>query len=297
MIELKHLTTEQRNEKTLDLDNMPLDEALRVMNAEDAKVAPAVGEQLPAIAKAVEAAVRSFESGGRLLYLGAGTSGRLGILDATECVPTFGTPPEMVAGRIAGGMGALVRSVEGAEDSPTMGVDDLKELGVDSRDTVVGIAASGRTPYVIAALEYAKSVGCATVGVTCNKNSAVGAAADIAIEINAGPEVLAGSTRLKAGTAQKLALNMISTMAMVGIGKVYKNLMVDVQRTNEKLRTRAVNIVADAAEVDKETAREYLEKAEGSVKHAIVMLLLGCPLDEARAKLEAAKGRVRLALR
>lgn len=297
MIELKHLTTEQRNEKTLDLDNMPLDEALRVMNAEDAKVAPAVGEQLPAIAKAVEAAVRSFESGGRLLYLGAGTSGRLGILDATECVPTFGTPPEMVAGRIAGGMGALVRSVEGAEDSPTMGVDDLKELGVDSRDTVVGIAASGRTPYVIAALEYAKSVGCATVGVTCNKNSAVGAAADIAIEIDVGPEVLTGSTRLKAGTAQKLALNMISTMAMVGIGKVYKNLMVDVQRTNEKLRTRAVNIVADAAEVDKETAREYLEKAEGSVKHAIVMLLLGCPLDEARAKLEAAKGRVRLALR
>ena len=297
MIELKHLTTEQRNEKTLDLDNMPLDEALRVMNAEDAKVAPAVGEQLPAIAKAVEAAVRSFESGGRLLYLGAGTSGRLGILDATECVPTFGTPPEMVVGRIAGGMGALVRSVEGAEDSATMGVDDLKELGVDSRDTVVGIAASGRTPYVIAALEYAKSVGCATVGVTCNKNSAVGAAADIAIEIDAGPEVLAGSTRLKAGTAQKLALNMISTMAMVGIGKVYKNLMVDVQRTNEKLRTRAVNIVADAAEVDKETAREYLEKAEGGVKHAIVMLLLGCPLDEARAKLEAAKGRVRLALR
>ncbi len=297
MIELKHLTTEQRNEKTLDLDNMPLEEALRVMNAEDAKVAPAVGERLPAIAKAVEAAVRSFESGGRLIYLGAGTSGRLGVLDATECVPTFGTPPEMVVGRIAGGMGALVRSVEGAEDSPTMGVDDLKELGVDSRDTVVGIAASGRTPYVIAALQYAKSVGCTTVGVTCNKNSAVGAAADIAIEIDAGPEVLAGSTRLKAGTAQKLALNMISTMAMVGIGKVYKNLMVDVQRTNEKLRTRAVNIVADAAEVDKETAREYLEKAEGSVKHAIVMLLLGCPLDEARAKLEAAKGRVRLALR
>lgn len=296
MIELKHLTTEQRNEKTLDLDNMPLEEALRVMNAEDAKVAPAVGERLPAIAKAVEAAVRSFESGGRLIYLGAGTSGRLGVLDATECVPTFGTPPEMVVGRIAGGMGALVRSVEGAEDSPTMGVDDLKELGVDSRDTVVGIAASGRTPYVIAALQYAKSVGCTTVGVTCNKNSAVGAAADIAIEIDAGPEVLAGSTRLKAGTAQKLALNMISTMAMVGIGKVYKNLMVDVQRTNEKLRTRAVNIVADAAEVDKETAREYLEKAEGSVKHAIVMLLLGCPLDEARAKLDAAKGRVRLAL-
>ncbi len=297
MIELKHLTTEQRNEKTLDLDNMPLEEALRVMNAEDAKVAPAVGERLPAIAKAVEAAVRSFESGGRLIYLGAGTSGRLGVLDATECVPTFGTPPEMVVGRIAGGMGALVRSVEGAEDSPTMGVDDLKELGVDSRDTVVGIAASGRTPYVIAALEYAKSVGCATVGVTCNKNSAVGAAADIAIEIDVGPEVLAGSTRLKAGTAQKLALNMISTMAMVGIGKVYKNLMVDVQRTNEKLRTRAVNIVVDAAEVDKETAREFLEKAEGSVKHAIVMLLLGCPLDEARAKLEAAKGRVRLALK
>jgi len=175
-------------------------------------------------------------------------------------------------------------------------VDDLKELKADSRDTVVGIAASGRTPYVIAALEYAKSVGCATVGVTCNKNSAVGAAADIAIEIDVGPEVLTGSTRLKAGTAQKLALNMISTMAMVGIGKVYKNLMVDVQRTNEKLRTRAVNIVADAAGVDKETAREFLEKAEGSVKHAIVMLLLGCPLDEACAKLEAAKGRVRLAL-
>lgn len=296
MIELKHLTTEQRNEKTLDLDSMPLDEALRVMNAEDAKVAPAVGEQLPAIAKAVEAVVRSFESGGRLIYLGAGTSGRLGILDATECVPTFGTPPEMVAGRIAGGMGALVRSVEGAEDSATMGVDDLKELGVDSRDTVVGIAASGRTPYVIAALEYAKSFGCTTVGVTCNRNSAVGAAADIPVEIDVGPEVLTGSTRLKAGTAQKLALNMISTMAMVGIGKVYKNLMVDVQRTNEKLRTRAVNIVADAAEVDKETAREFLDKAEGSVKHAIVMLLLDCPLEEARAKLEAAKGRVRLAL-
>ncbi|QNO15306.1 N-acetylmuramic acid 6-phosphate etherase [Alkalicella caledoniensis] len=296
MIDLNSMSTEQRNNKTLDLDTMSITDALNTMNEEDAKVPEAIKKVIPQIEKAVKGVIAAFEKGGRLIYMGAGTSGRLGVLDAVECPPTFGTPPEKVVGLIAGGEKAFVKAVEGAEDSITMGVEDLKEIGLTPEDIVIGIAASGRTPYVIAALDYAKKVGCETVGISCNKDSAVGLAADIAIEIVVGPEVLTGSTRLKAGTAQKMVLNMISTTAMVGIGKVYKNLMVDVQRTNKKLETRAENIIMNATEVDRDTAKEVLEKAEGSVKFAITMILLNCDLQTAKEKLILANGHIRKTL-
>ncbi|MCR1900297.1 N-acetylmuramic acid 6-phosphate etherase [Irregularibacter muris] len=296
MIDLKKMSTEQMNDKTRDLDILSLQDALQIMNEEDAKVALAVRKEIPQIQKAVEAVVEAFNQGGRLIYMGAGTSGRLGVLDAVECPPTFGTPPEMVVGLIAGGEGAFIKAVEGAEDSITMGVEDLKELGLTAHDVVIGIAASGRTPYVIEALHYAKQIGCKTAGIACNKDSEIGAAADIAIEVVVGPEVLTGSTRLKAGTAQKMVLNMISTMSMVGIGKVYKNLMVDVQRTNKKLEVRAENIIMSATEVDRETANKVLKEADGSVKLAITMILLNCNAEEAKKKLILANGHVRKTL-
>lgn len=296
MIDLSSMSTEQRNNKTLDLDIMSISEALHTMNEEDAKVPEAIKREIPQIEKAVEAVITAFNKGGRLIYIGAGTSGRLGVLDAVECPPTFGTPPEKVVGLIAGGENAFMKAVEGAEDSLTMGVEDLKAIGLTADDIVVGIAASGRTPYVIAALEYAKGMGCETVGISCNNNSSVGSASLIPIEIVAGPEVLTGSTRLKAGTAQKMVLNMISTIAMVGIGKVYKNLMVDIQRTNKKLETRAENIIMNATEVDRDVAKNVLEQAEGSVKLAITMILLNCDLETAKQKLILANGQIRKTL-
>ncbi len=293
MNDLSQMSTEQINERTADLDILPIREALEIMNEEDQKVALAVRKEIPQIEKAVQAVIESFNKGGRLVYVGAGTSGRLGILDAVECPPTFGTPPEMVQGLIAGGEKAFLKAVEGAEDSMDMGVDDLKNIGLNPKDIVVGIAASGRTPYVKGALNYAKEIGCKTVAIACNKNSEIGAIADIAIEVVVGPEVLAGSTRLKAGTAQKLVLNMISTISMVGIGKAYKNLMVDVQLNNIKLQKRAENIIMTATGVDRDTAKQTLEKADGSVKLAITMILLNCSREEAEEKLAEANGHIR----
>ena len=296
MLELNKLTTEMRNPSTLDLDTMTPLEIATVMNQEDLRVVAGVQEVLPAVAKAIEWVREAFEAGGRLIYMGAGTSGRLGVLDSVECPPTFGVSPDMVVGLIAGGEGAFIRAVEGAEDSEELGVEELKAQSLEARDVVIGIAASGRTPYVIAGLGYARQLGCKTVAIACNKGSEVGAAADLAIEPVSGPEILTGSTRLKAGTAQKMVLNMISTGAMVGIGKVYQNLMVDVQQTNEKLRVRARNMVMDATGCSCERAAALLDQAGGAAKTAIVMELLNCGAEEAAQKLQGSHGHIRQCL-
>lgn len=296
MIDLSTLVTEARNPKTMNLDQMTPLEIVRTMNAEDANVVKAVEEVLPAIAAAIEWAIESLKAGGRIIYIGAGTSGRLGVLDAVECPPTFGVDPGVVVGLIAGGEEAFGEAAEKAEDSHTLCEEDLKALGLSSRDIVIGLAASGRTPYVIYGLRYAKEVGCHTVAVACNKNSEVGKEAELAIEPVSGPEVLTGSTRLKSGTAQKMVLNMISTGSMVGVGKAYENLMVDVKQSNEKLVVRAQNIVMTATGCDREEARKAIEKADGHVKTAITMILLGCSAEEAREKLSKAEGKIRKAL-
>lgn len=296
MVKIDNLTTETRNKNTMNLDEMSGIEIAQVMNNEDAKVAGAISDIVTEIGKAIEIIAEQFRKGGRLIYTGAGTSGRLGVLDAVECMPTFGVDDEMVIGLIAGGEKAFVKAVEGAEDSEELGVNDLKEIQLTANDVVVGIAASGRTPYVIAGLEYANSIGAPTIAVACNKNSAVGAVAKVALEVNLGPEALTGSTRLKSGTAQKMILNMLSTGAMVRIGKVYQNLMVDVQQTNLKLRERAKNIVIEATGVDRETAQKTLEAADHSPKLAIVMLLAHCDAVEAKKRLEQAQGFVRQAI-
>ncbi len=287
------LGTETRNPKTSDLDSMSVTEFLTVMNDEDRTVAVAVGAAIPEIAEAVDLVVAAFRRGGRLIYLGAGTSGRLGVLDAVECPPTFGTPPGQVVGLIAGGERAFVQAVEGAEDSAQLAADELSGIGLGDGDVVVGIAASGRTPYVIGGLDHARAVGAATVSIACNRNAVVSRHADVAIEVDNGPEVLTGSTRLKAGTSQKLILNMISTAAMVQVGKVYGNLMVDVMPTNEKLVARAQRIIAEATGCDAQTAQAAYEAAGGHAKTAIVMILTEVDADEARARLEAAGGVVR----
>ncbi|WP_409274299.1 N-acetylmuramic acid 6-phosphate etherase [Neobacillus sp. SCS-31] len=290
---LDKLTTEKRNDKTMDLDLMSVKEILETMNKEDLTVPQSVASEIPRIEEAVQKTISTFRKGGRLIYLGAGTSGRLGVLDAVECVPTFGSPPEMVQGFIAGGMKAFTKAVEGAEDDEKLGVEDLDNISVNENDTVIGIAASGRTPYVIGALKHANTIGATTVSLSCNKNSEISKYADIAIEVETGPEVLTGSTRLKAGTAQKLVLNMISTASMIGIGKVYKNLMVDVQPTNKKLVERSKRIIMQATETDYETAAKFYEKANENVKAAIVMILLGCSYEEATEKLDQSNGFIR----
>ncbi|SEO56823.1 N-acetylmuramic acid 6-phosphate etherase [Amphibacillus marinus] len=296
MINLNNMSTEQQNPNTMNLDQMSYLEALTVMNQEDMKVAEAVKEVLPQIEQAVAKIVPSLENGGRLIYVGAGTSGRLGVLDAAECPPTFGTSPEMVVGLIAGGAQAFTKAIEGAEDNSALGEQDLRAINLTANDVVVGLAASGRTPYVIGALEYANAIKATSVAISCNQNSAIGAVAQIPIEVAPGPEVLSGSTRLKAGTAQKMVLNMLSTISMVGIGKVYKNLMVDVQRTNKKLETRAENIVMHATEVDRETAKAKLLEGEGNVKLAITMILIDCDVNVAKAKLAGTNGHIRKAI-
>ena len=296
MIDLSKLTTEMRNPNTMNLDEMTPLEIATAMNREDAHVIEGIHEVLPSIAQAITWATEGIKSGGRLIYMGAGTSGRLGVLDAAECPPTFGVSPDLVVGLIAGGEAAFTHAIEGAEDSPTLGVEDLKRIGLTANDVVVGLAASGRTPYVAYALDYAREVGSKTVAIACNKNSVIGQHAELAIEPVCGPEALTGSTRLKAGTAQKLVLNMISTGTMVGLGKVYQNLMVDVQPTNDKLVTRAQNICMAATECTREEAIEALAAADGHVKCAIVMLLNGQTAEEAHTALEAAGGRVRGAL-
>lgn len=285
-----------RNERTKNLDKMSAYDIIKTMNEEDQYVIEAVKKVLPQTATVIQWCTNALEQHGRMVYIGAGTSGRLGLLDAVECPPTFGVNDNTVVGIIAGGDNAFIKAVEGAEDSETLGEEDLKRIGLTPKDVVIGIAASGRTPYVIHALRYAKSVGCKTAIIACNANSKMAEEADIAIEPVTGPEVLTGSTRLKAGTAQKMILNMISTATMVGIGKAYENLMVDVMQTNAKLITRAENIVMEATGCERQTAKETLHKAKGSVKIAITMILLQCDSEDAKAKLNHANGHIRVAL-
>ncbi|WP_445520769.1 N-acetylmuramic acid 6-phosphate etherase [Streptomyces sp. NEAU-174] len=295
-MDLSTLGTEARNERTTELDRMPVSELLSVMNAEDQTVALAVRDALPQIEAAVEAVAESLRRGGRLIYLGAGTSGRIGLLDAVECPPTFGTSPDQVVGLLSGGPGAFVMAVEGAEDEPARAVDDLEKIGVNDRDTVVGLAASGRTPYVVGGLKHAAAQGAVTVSVACNRDTVVSRYADIPIEVPTGPEVLTGSTRLKGGTAEKMVCNMLSTASMVRVGKVYGNLMVDVRASNEKLVDRARRIVVEATGTDAHTAAEALRAADGHAKTAIVMLLARCTAEEAARRLNLAHGDTRTAV-
>ncbi|WP_449621256.1 N-acetylmuramic acid 6-phosphate etherase [Robertmurraya sp. Marseille-Q9965] len=293
---LKTLTTESRNERSMQIDTAEPMDILKIMNDDDQKIATAVQEELPNIEVAVRYALESFKQGGKLVYIGAGTSGRLGVLDAVECPPTFSTPPEMVQGIIAGGENAFVKAVEGAEDKPEAGVADLKAINLTEKDTVIGIAASGRTPYVIGALQYARSIGAKTVALSCNKNALISKEADQAIEVVVGPEVLTGSTRLKAATAHKMILNMISTSSMILLGKAYENLMIDVHVSNEKLKERAINIITRITGVSYEEALEALQASGLQVKVAIVMLANSVTKDEAIKLLEEADGYVRRAI-
>lgn len=297
MIDLTGLSTETRNQNTMNLDEMTPLEIAQVMNSEDARIAEAVKKVLPEVAQTISWCTESLKQGGRIIYMGAGTSGRLGLLDAVECPPTFGVTPDTVVGLIAGGESAFIKAVEGAEDSQTLGEEDLKKIGLSSKDIVIGIAASGRTPYVIYALRYAKKTGCKTAVIVCNRNSEMAKESDIAIEPVLGPEVLTGSTRLKSGTAQKMILNMISTGSMIGIGKSYQNLMVDVMQTNNKLVTRAENIVIESTGCDRNKAKQVLAEAKGSVKLAVASILLGCGMKEAEEALKKAEGHIRIALK
>lgn len=296
MLDLATLTTETRNVDTMDLDRMTPEEFVRVMNREDHKVAEAVEKVLPQIAQTITWAVEALKKGGRIIYVGAGTSGRLGILDAAECPPTFGVSSDMVVGVIAGGTEALTKAVENAEDSDRLCEEDLKKIRLSEKDLVIGLATSGRTPYVVYGLRYAGQMGCRTVGISCNADAWISEEAGLAIEVVTGPEVLTGSTRLKAGTAQKMILNMISTGSMAGIGKVYQNLMVDVQQSNEKLMIRARNITMEATGCTAEEAERVLKAAGGYVKKAILMILLECDSREADKALEKADGHIRKAL-
>lgn len=296
MVDLTKMGTEQQNPNTMNLDEMSVKEALTVMNNEDKKVAEAIEEVIPEIEEAIHVIIKQLKKGGRIVYTGAGTSGRLGVLDAAECPPTFGTPKEQVVALIAGGERAFTEAIEGSEDSVEMGQKDLENIQLSDKDVVVGLAASGRTPYVIGALEYANEVGAPTVAIACNKNSEIGAVASIAIEAAPGPEVLTGSTRLKAGSTQKMILNMLSTLSMVGIGKVYQNLMVDVQQTNKKLVARAESIVMKATGANQETARQTLKESDGEVKVAIIMILLNTDKETAVNKLQESEGHIRKAL-
>jgi len=288
--------TEQRNQASAGLDEMPVESILYLMNQEDRRVPEAVAEALPQIAEAVGLMVEAWRSGGRWIYIGAGTSGRIAALDAAECQPTFGVPQGRVVALIAGGEAALTRSVEGAEDDRAAAVKDLEDSSLEPGDVVVGIAASGRTPYVVAGLRYASGMGCPTIGISNNPGSELGAAADVCIELITGAEVLTGSTRLKAGTSEKLVLNMLSTAAFVRLDKVYENFMVDLQAGNEKLKERSRRIVWEAAGVTRDEAGELLRADGGSVKVAVVMGKAGVPADAARELLAAAGGNVRRAL-
>ena len=294
---LSTLITEQRNPNSMNVDSLSALEIVQLMNDEDKQVPLAIEKCLPQIAQAAECIVAAFQQGGRLVYIGAGTSGRLGVLDASECPPTFGVSPEMVKGIIAGGERALRHPIEGAEDSKTQAVVDLQTIQFSSKDVLVGIAASGRTPYVIGALEYAKSLGSVTVSIASNPNSAMANIVDIAIDTVVGPEVLTGSSRLKSGTAQKLVLNMLTTASMILMGKCYQNLMVDVQASNEKLKARAIRIVMQATDCDKALAEETLKQADQNAKLAIMMILSGLDRAQAEALLEKHHGKLQLALK
>ncbi len=296
MSELERLVSEDRNPRSMDIDLLPTEDVLRRINEEDGNVPAAVGDVIPQIAEAVDEIVKAFRKGGRLVYSGAGTSGRLGVLDASECPPTFSVPEEMVVGLIAGGDHALRHPIEGAEDDVEQGRKDLIEIGLTENDLLVGIASSGRTPYVIGALNYAKSIGAKTVALSCNPGSAIGDIADIAIAPVVGPEILTGSTRLKSGTAQKLVLNMLTTASMIRIGKTYQNLMVDMHASNQKLLARAARIVMQATDCTAEEARRVLDLTNNDVKLAILIALTGLDVDAARAALQNAGGFLRTAI-
>ncbi|MER8833544.1 N-acetylmuramic acid 6-phosphate etherase [Mesorhizobium sp. M0909] len=296
MSELERLVSEDRNPRTIDIDLLPTIEVLRKINDEDKGVAAAVEKVIPEIAAAVDRIVSAFQKGARLVYVGAGTSGRLGVLDAAECPPTFGVPEDMVVGLIAGGDDALVRSAEGAEDDPKQGVKALQDIKLTADDVVVGIAVSGRTPYVIGGLTYAKQVGATTVALSCNPRSTIAGIADIAISPVVGPEVLTGSTRLKSGTAQKLVLNMLSTASMIRIGKSYQNLMVDLNPSNKKLVARAVRIVMQTTGCAAQQARQALDQTGNDVKLAILVTITGMGVEEARKALANAGGFLRKAI-
>jgi N-acetylmuramic acid 6-phosphate etherase len=292
---MQQLLTETQNPTSSSIDSVSTIDMLRVINAADREVAVAVEREIPQIARAVDGIVERLESGGRLFYMGAGTSGRLGVLDASECPPTFNTPPELVQGLIAGGDRALRHSIEHAEDDPEQGKRDLIGRAMSAHDALVGIAASGRTPYVLGGLAYAREIGALTIGLSCTTDSQVALASEISITPTPGPEVITGSTRMRAGTATKLVLNMISSGVMIRLGYVYGNLMVNVQPTNEKLVDRARRIIASIAGVSYDEASALLE-AGGSVRIAIVMQKLGVSRRAAELRLEAAKGRLRVAL-
>jgi len=290
------IPTEQVNPRTKDIDLVSTTELLQKINTEDQQVPQAVGRAIPQIAVVVDAIQQAFENGGRLLYFGAGTSGRLGVLDASECPPTYGAPPELVQAFIAGGDFALRHAVEGAEDSAEMGKEDLQKANVQANDVVVGISASGQAPYVGAVVEAARALGCFTAGITCDANSKLAQAAQQPIVVEVGPEVIAGSTRMKAGTAQKLVLNMLTTGAMIQIGKTYQNLMVDVQPTNLKLKARARRMVAALAQIPIEEAERLLEMTGYQVKPAVLMAVADVGLEEAQRQLKAVSGKLRQAM-
>ncbi|MEV8306793.1 N-acetylmuramic acid 6-phosphate etherase [Streptomyces flavidovirens] len=295
--QLATLTTEAFRPELADIDQLPTAEIARIMNGEDRTVPEAVAARLPQIAAAIDATAERMARGGRLIYAGAGTAGRLGVLDASECPPTFNTDPAQVVGLIAGGPSAMVKAVEGAEDSAKLAAEDLDALGLTDNDTVVGVSASGRTPYAIGAVEHARGLGALTIGLSCNADSALGAAAEHGLEVVVGPELLTGSTRLKAGTAQKLVLNMISTITMIRLGKTYGNLMVDVRASNKKLRARSRRIVALATGAQDKEIEDALAATDGEVKNAILVLLGSVDGPTAAALLDEARGHLRVALR
>ena len=295
--DLRSLRTEQVDPRFSNLDEMSIGELCNVMNEADALVPDAIAKVLPQIEKAIEAIVERMSRGGRLIYIGAGTSGRLGVLDASECRPTFSVTDDQVLGLIAGGDRALRFAIEGAEDDPQLAKKDLAHFNLNERDVLVGLAASGRTPYVIGAIEYAKEIGALTVAITCNPNSKLGKLVEHPIEVDVGPEILTGSTRLKSGTAQKLVLNMISTISMIRLGKTYGNLMVDLQATNEKLKDRAIRILEETTQASRTTIEQTLVEAGNSVKVALIMLMRGVGASEARELLLKAGNQVRQALK
>lgn len=290
---ISQLISEGRNPETMDIDLLPSLDIVKRLNQQDNLVPAAVGKVLPQVAQAVDKITQAFRNDARLIYLGAGTSGRLGVLDAAECPPTFGVSDQMVIGLIAGGKEAMFQAQEGAEDSPELGQTDLQQLNLTAQDVVVGIAASGRTPYVIGGLEYANDIGATTVAVSCNPGSPIAEIAAIAISPVVGPEALTGSTRLKSGTAQKLILNMLSTASMIRLGKSYQNLMVDVKATNKKLHARAIRIVMQATECEAREAERVLKETNNNVKLAILMLLSGMDKETARHQLDKQKGFLR----
>lgn len=296
MIDLSKLTTEQRNPYSMQIDSVSTLDMLKIINEEDKKVPIAVGKVLPQIAEAVDVIATAMQHGGRLFYIGAGTSGRLGILDAVECPPTYSTEPELVQGLIAGGVSAIFKAKEGAEDDLTLAQKDLEQAGFNEKDVLVGIAASGRTPYVIGGLKFANRIGAKTIAVSCSEGSEIASIAQIAITPIVGPEVVTGSTRMKAGTAQKLVLNMLSTGTMIKLGKVYGNLMVDVKTSNKKLEERARRIVMEATGCTRDEAIAALAQADGKAKLAILLELTHCTADEGKTLLAKAQGRLGTAL-